>query len=164
MTAQTLIGTKFEHNSKTFYEFDGKLYLFDCTGIHYLCPAAPQAKGVFYSNEEYIQEDPEGLIAEITSASLRKKLNQKREDRTLLKPIETVTNEIVESASNDDAESAVQQSFPRKDIAEDLEVLDKDVFKPVEEKNEKLMPMNKLVEFVTNAKSNIPFPAKAAEG
>ena len=157
MTTQTLIGTKYEHNGKIFYEFDSKLYLFDCTGIHYLSPAAPQANGVFYSNEEYIQEDPEGLIASIGSESLRKKMSQKREEKTLLNPIGAEKVNVAEPA---------QQTFPRKDVVEEFEVLDKDVFKPVDEKKteDSNKPMKRFVDFVNTQKNNFQLQAKTAEG
>jgi len=147
MKTQTLIGTKYEHNGKIFYEFDSKLYIFDCTGIHYLSPAAPQANGVFYGNEEYIQEDPEGRIADIAAAYLRKKMSLVREDRALLKPAETLLKEIAEPS----------QAFPKKDVAEEFEVLDKEVLKPIETKDleESDKPMKRFIDFVNSAKNNL---------
>ncbi|MBO5599412.1 MAG: hypothetical protein J5943_12550 [Oribacterium sp.] len=172
MTTQTIINTKYEHDGRVFYELDGKLYLFDCMGIHYLSPASPQANGIFYSNEEYIKEDPEGLIEKINSASNKRKndqlrTNENENNRTLVQDLEEMIDciESPKSIAASDSKKLTEhshfsQTFPRKELIEDFEILDKDVFKPVETKSAEEKPLNRLVEFVNNTKNNLQLQVK----
>ncbi len=170
MTTQTIINTKYEHNGKVFYELDGKLYLFDCMGIHYLSPASPQANGIFYSNEEYIKEDPEGLIEKIYSASNKRKndqlrTNENEKNRTLVQNLDKMIDcieSLKSNAASDSKKTKVHsnQTFPRKELIEDFDILDKDVFKPVETKSAEEKPLNRLVEFVNNTKNNLQLQVK----
>ena len=170
MTTQTIINTKYEHDGKVFYELDGKLYLFDCMGIHYLSPASPQANGIFYSNEEYIKEDPEGLIEKISSASSKRKNDQlKTKENEMKEYLARELEGFVDCLASDKtiAESESKKTidhsnhaFPRKELIEDFEILDKDVFKPVETKSAEEKPLNRLVEFVNNTKNNLQLQVK----
>lgn len=172
MTTQTIINTKYEHDGKVFYELDGKLYLFDCMGIHYLSPAAPQANGIFYSNEEYIKEDPEGLIEKIYTASNKRKNDQLRtndneKNRTLVQDLEEMIDciESPKSIAASDSKKLTEhshssQTFPRKELIEDFEILDKDVFKPVETNSVENKPLNRFVEFVNNTRNNLQLQLK----
>ncbi|WP_031551622.1 hypothetical protein [Oribacterium sp. FC2011] len=170
MTTQTIINTKYEHDGKVFYELDGKLYLFDCMGIHYLSPASPQANGIFYSNEEYIKEDPEGLIEKISSASKKRKndqlrTNENEKNRTLVQNLDEMIDciESPKSTEASDSKKTIEhstQTFPRKELIEDFEILDKDVFKPVETKCGEEKPLNRLVEIVNKTKNNLQLQVK----
>ncbi len=155
MTTQTIISTKYEYNGRTFYELDGKLYLFDCLGIHYLAPAAPQVNGMFYSNEKYIELDPEGLIykfrAEVLSFSHEKLMENINITRDRLDEVE---------CDDDDDDETTEKAFPRKEQKEDeFEVIDKDLFKPVAEKAED-KPFDKLVKFMSGTKEALQLQAK----
>ena len=170
MTTQTIINTKYEHDGKVFYELDGKLYLFDCMGIHYLSPASPQANGIFYSNEEYIKEDPEGLIEKISSASSKRKNDQlKTKENEMKEYLARELEEFVDCLASDktiaesDSKKAKvhsNQTFPRKEVMEDFEILDKDVFKPVETNSVENKPLNRFVEFVNNTRNNLQLQLK----
>ncbi len=170
MTTQTIINTKYEHNGKVFYELDGKLYLFDCMGIHYLIPASPQANGIFYSNEEYIKEDPEGLIEKIYAASNKRKndqlrTNENEKNRALVQDLEEMIDciESPKAIEASDSKKNIEhstQTFPRKEVVEEFEILDKDVFKPVESKCAEEKPLNRFVEFVNNTRNNLQLQSK----
>ncbi|SEA86214.1 hypothetical protein SAMN05216349_13923 [Oribacterium sp. KHPX15] len=170
MTTQTIINTKYEYDGKVFYELDGKLYLFDCMGIHYLSPASPQANGIFYSNEEYIKEDPEGLIEKIYAASNKRKHNQlktKENDmnESLVREFEgfidcLASDKTIAESDSKKAKVHSNQTFPRKEVMEDFEILDKDVFKPVETNSVENKPLNRFVEFVNNTRNNLQLQLK----